>query len=258
MENIMKRCSLRGPKMASTTSMVLLISALCLCLPAIAVADAYTDAQAAYKAKKFDQAIKLYTQAAVQGHGPSQTDLAVMYFFGRGVKRDFAAAGKWHRMAADQGQVLSQTNLAVMYDNGQGVPRDYGEAAIWYAKAAMQGDAYAQNALGARYQYGKGVAQDLTQAVHWYGKAGAQGVAMAQFNLAYLHETGQGTAQSFASAATWYQKGGGGGAIQAGSALYPWPGRRTKLCRGAKMVSESRRAKPRHLPNQSGYILCQG
>jgi TPR repeat protein len=70
--------------------------------------------------------------------------------------------------------MISQTRLGEMYYYGKGVPRDYVEAMKWLLKAAEQGHVDAYYILGFMYEEGKGVAQDHAEAVKWFQKAGEQ------------------------------------------------------------------------------------
>jgi TPR repeat protein len=78
------------------------------------------------------------------------------------------------RKGAQQGNMTSQTRLGEMYFYGRGVPRDYVEAMKWLLKAAEQGHVEAYYILGCMYDEGKGVPQDRAEAVKWFRKAGEQ------------------------------------------------------------------------------------
>ncbi|KAA6208016.1 tetratricopeptide repeat protein [Avibacterium paragallinarum] len=84
---------------------------------------------------------------------------------------NFATALQLWKPLAEQGNASAQSNLALMYRKGQGVKQDYFQAVKWYQKAAEQGDASAQNNLGIMYRLGKGVKQDDNLAKMWAGKA---------------------------------------------------------------------------------------
>ena len=72
---------------------------------------------------------------------------------------------------ATQGIAEAQTNLGLLYYYGRGVLRDYTKAREWFEKAAAQGDADAQYNLGALYEFGHGVKQDSVRAFMWYNVA---------------------------------------------------------------------------------------
>jgi TPR repeat protein len=62
--------------------------------------------------------------------------------------RRFAKWAAIHRVRAERGDAKSQWALGAMYYYGRGVPRDYGEAVRWYRKSAEQGYPQAQYDLG--------------------------------------------------------------------------------------------------------------
>jgi clan AA aspartic protease (TIGR02281 family) len=70
-----------------------------------------------------------------------------MYFDGRGVAQDYAAAVNWYRNAADQGDAAAQYSLGLMYFNGQGVHQDYISMHMWFNLAAARGN---KDAVSAR------------------------------------------------------------------------------------------------------------
>ena len=104
---------------------------------------------------------------AEEGDADAQALLAVVYYNGRGVRRDYAEALRWARLAAEQGNVRGQSLLGAAYYSGNGVARDPAEAARWARLAAEQGDAGGQMVLGALYLNGTGVPQDDVSAYMW-------------------------------------------------------------------------------------------
>ena len=157
------------------------------------------------------EAAKWYRRAAVQGHARAQNILGDIYYFGRGVSKDFLEAAKWYRRSAEQGAASSdylvvassQLSLGYMYDKGKGVPQDDVEAVKWYRRAAERGDRDAQNSLGVAYANGKGVSQNKSEAVKWYIRAAEQNDAYAQANLGRAYARGEGVPQNGAEAVKW-------------------------------------------------------
>ncbi len=49
---------------------------------------------------------------------------------------------KWYRLAAEQGYAKAQFNLAVMYYNGHGIKKDYILSHMWANLAASMGNKY--------------------------------------------------------------------------------------------------------------------
>jgi tetratricopeptide (TPR) repeat protein len=80
-------------------------------------------------------------------HPLLQLNIGTAYYFGRGIKQDYAQAYIWFRKAAEQGNASAQYCLGVLYSNGDGIDRDEVEAAAWLRKAAEQGNADAQGAM---------------------------------------------------------------------------------------------------------------
>ena len=62
----------------------------------------------------FQEAVKLFRQAADKGNAQAQYNLGIMYKNGQGVKRDDKEAVKWFQRAADQGHAKAQSNLGVI------------------------------------------------------------------------------------------------------------------------------------------------
>ena len=69
------------------------------------------------------------------------------YYYGRGVRQDYAEAAKWYRASADKGNADAEHRLGHMYYFGQGVRQNARDAANWFLKAAAQGHAKARKRL---------------------------------------------------------------------------------------------------------------
>jgi uncharacterized protein len=108
---------------------------------------------------------------ATQGVADAQTNLGLLYYYGRDVPRDYTKAREWFEKAAAQGHADAQYNLGMLYDFEKGVPQNFATAKRWYEQAATQGHAGAQNNLGALYEFGHGVKQDSVRAFMWYNVA---------------------------------------------------------------------------------------
>jgi len=78
-------------------------------------------------------------------------------------ERNHRRWAKWapvNRVRAERGDAKSQLELGGMYYYGKGVPKDYVEAAHWYLKSAEQGNANAQYSIASMYHNGNGLPQD--------------------------------------------------------------------------------------------------
>ena len=69
------------------------------------------------------------------------------YYYGRGVRQDYAEAAKWYRASADKGSADAEYSLGHMYLFGLGVRQSSRDAANWFLKAAAQGHAKARKRL---------------------------------------------------------------------------------------------------------------
>jgi TPR repeat protein len=103
----------------------------------------------------------MYRLGAERGDAKSQSALAAMYFYGKGVPENYVQAVRWYRKSAEQGNADAQYALCYMYHLGKGLPQDNSEAASLCRRAAEQGNALAQEALGVIYGSGDGVPSDL-------------------------------------------------------------------------------------------------
>src|SRR5436190_4090242 len=112
----------------------------------------------------FEEAAKLFRQAAERGLPRAQRSLGELYQAGEGMAKDEVEAVKWYRKAADKGDAKAQSNLGSMYFSGQGgLKKDEKEALKWFKKAADQGEVSGQLSLAAMY-----IAKDPPESVKWF------------------------------------------------------------------------------------------
>ncbi len=175
--------------------------------------------------QKLAAQVKLLQQRANQGDAQAEYDLGRMYYWGRGVPRDYAQANYWHQKAAAQGLAKAECAIGGLYYYGRGLDQSYADALVWYRKAADQGDAEAQDALGSMSYYGRGMPQNYSEAFVWYKKSASQGYAEAEFDIGYLYSYGLGVARDREEANRWYRKAASQGNQDAqralGLRLYP-------------------------------------
>ncbi|MEJ2645257.1 MAG: tetratricopeptide repeat protein [Gammaproteobacteria bacterium] len=96
--------------------------------------------------KNLHAAIYWYSQAAL-GCDACQYELWRIYFFGRGVARNYTKAAGYLKSAAEAGLPKAQMQLAFRYLKGEGVPKDDVQAYMWFYLAEKGGDPLAKNAL---------------------------------------------------------------------------------------------------------------
>ena len=102
----------------------------------------------AYAIGDYQTAMKKWT-AVVEGPATAVDPLvyvethyaiAMLYWQGQGVPRDFYKSYEWLLKAANLHHAGAQAKLGYLYTDGVAVPRDFNMAFEWYAKAAKQGD----------------------------------------------------------------------------------------------------------------------
>jgi hypothetical protein len=105
------------------------------------------------------------------------------YYEGKnGVKQDYDEAIRLWQEAADEGHVGAMYMLGEAYLIGLGVEPDHEEAFKWYMEAANKGDARAMYMLGDAFEYGW-YEKDEEEALKWYRKAADKGDARAKKRL---------------------------------------------------------------------------
>ena len=97
-----------------------------------------------------EEAVRYYRMAADSGEPRGQMELARMYLSGEGVERDEATALSWIEQARDQGHAPALTQLGYAHLNGTlGFARDRGQARTLFQQALDAGDSQAQSGLAA-------------------------------------------------------------------------------------------------------------
>ena len=126
----------------------------------------------------------------------------LIYHFGEAVEQNDDRAYQLYSQAAEQGCGHSQHNLAVVIANGRGCVQSHERAVYWWSKAAARGHRDAQADLGLAYQSGKGVQQDA-RAAQLYKSSG---VPKAIANLAGCYRMGWGVPASYAKCRRLYKQ----------------------------------------------------
>lgn len=107
----------------------------------------------AYEAKKHKEAYEYFIQ--------NDTDprcafaLAVMYYNGEGVEKNFKTSTHYYTLAADAGIVPAQVSAGFAYANAMGVPQDFEKAAFYLRQASEVGEASAKITLAEIYAMGE-------------------------------------------------------------------------------------------------------
>ena len=150
------------------------------------ITDGFEAANKAYDQGEYELALREYRSLAQMGQAGAQFKLGEMYYYGKGVPKDYSRGNQWFARAAEQGHVHAQRWLGVHYL----VSEDYTQAVKWLTLAAEQGRADVQVKLGEMYKSGEGVPRDWDQAVKWFTCAAEQGDAKAQYQLGQLYRDG--------------------------------------------------------------------
>lgn len=125
--------------------------------------------------KDYYKAFHLYEEADRLGNADATCRLGWMYKCGIVAEKDDNKAFSLFKSSAERGSAIGQFHLSSMYSQGRGVPEDRSQAFYWCQKAAEQGYDEAQESLGNKYKRGLGVKKNKSKAIEWYKKAAAQG-----------------------------------------------------------------------------------
>ena len=148
-----------------------------------------------------DEDLRLAMQEAEEGVVDSQFMLALAYYTGEGVKRDYAKAAHWFAKAAEQDDFEALYRLGVCYENGHGVEKDPNKAFELYLQAAQEGVTKAMAAVSRCYRDGIGVDKNGQEADFW---AGCE-TETNQRGISGLQESMQNACQSLITS-KWFVK----------------------------------------------------
>lgn len=192
----------------------------------------------------YKKAYEWYKKASDNGSADAQCSIALLYFYGKGVKQDYKKAKDWLDLSASKEHAKSQYILGCMYYDGIGVKRDKLLSIQWYEKSANQGydkaqasagflymadsdiqdytkseqwlsKAFEQNNLSAcywlgrlylEYYYDNHNSMFIKKAIKFYEKSANQGYIFAQSELGHLYWRGELVEQNYEKARVWYEK----------------------------------------------------
>lgn len=159
----------------------------------------------------YEEAVAWFEKAAEYG---DTFGLAVCYYAGKGVERDYAKAMELFLQSLNSGITSTRTGsnfaylyIGDMYRKGQGVPQDYAAALDWYLQGSADGDPDCMLQAARLYRDGKGAEKNLDRATELYEKAGRNDSYVAYGDLGYIYQTGNGVPQDFRKAIEYYEKG---------------------------------------------------
>lgn len=120
---------------------------------------------------------------------------------------DLDYARELFSQAALLGYAPSQTQLGLAYEQGElNCPKDPARSIAWYSRAAEQGDIEAELALSGWFFTGaEGIlGQNDTLAYQWARKAADKEMAKAEYAVGYYTEIGIGLPKNWEEAKVWY------------------------------------------------------
>lgn len=157
-----------------------------------------------------------FLETAQAGDANSQFQVALAWFFGRGVDEiDKIESAFWLKKAADQNHKQAVSRMAWHYRNGVGVIQNLPLAEDLYKQAYTLGVVGSSIPLAAIYRTGEGtpieedgqgrVKENHSAAVRWALIAAEAGIDRGQNILGELYRDGIGVPQNFATALKWFE-----------------------------------------------------
>ena len=144
-----------------------------------------------YKKSKeyFEKSIKKFPKSDIE----SYFYMAILYKYGRGVKKDHKKAFELYKKGAELGDASAQFGLAESYRNGEGVDRDTKKAVYWFEKAIAQGNLSSMANIGIIYYNGEGeIRMNKIKAYQYWSKCAkstgyhSKAIEFCQKNLSVL------------------------------------------------------------------------
>jgi TPR repeat protein len=159
--------------------------------------------------ENYEDAIKLFSKAAVLGDPPAQRRLGHELIWGalNGGENDSAQAKgiAWLKLAEAQGDERSAELLAKAYRRGLGVETDLAKSSEYLLKAAKAGIAEAQGQMGLNYWFASGVEENHAEAYKWLNMCALQGEGRGLYLLGKATEGGIGCKKDHKEAFRLYQ-----------------------------------------------------
>jgi uncharacterized protein len=175
-------------------------------------------------------AIPSLLEKANRGEPRAQMNIAMAYFYGHGMKKNYEKALNWWKKAANnhnqsamiqlklihsydttkslaqKGNTKAQLQLANYYLEGKAVPQNTQKAVTILEKLANIGNVKALYGLGMVYYEGNGIAQNLKQSFELIEKAAHKDYPPALVQLGYYYDNGITVKKNPIKAIKWYKK----------------------------------------------------
>ncbi|CAO4840986.1 MAG: hypothetical protein CNLJKLNK_01048 [Holosporales bacterium] len=117
--------------------------------------------------------------------------LGDIYFYGKGIKKNYQRAFKYFSIAAGFNDSRSLNKLGLMYYYGNGVEKNDAKALNNFKKAAAFGSKMGFSNVALCYLHGNGVSQNIQKAINIYQELTNQGYEDAPFHLAMIYMNGK-------------------------------------------------------------------
>jgi len=104
--------------------------------------------------RRYDDALEYFQAGIALGDPRCEYALAVMYYNGQGVTKDYALSTAHYTKAADAGILPALVSAGFAYANSLGVPEDFDKAVGYLRQAVAMGDSAAKVTLAEIYSQG--------------------------------------------------------------------------------------------------------
>jgi len=153
----------------------------------------------------FAKAFSLYLKAANRGDVEAEYISGAMYQVGRGTTRDIPKSFHMLYGAAQKGKSTAESEqlIAQAFLLGTVIPKNIEKAIDWYSRASEKGNAEAQNELGFIYFSGREVEQDYKKTAKYFRQAALLNHAVAQYNLGITYYAGFGEENDLIKSYAW-------------------------------------------------------
>ena len=145
------------------------------------LADTYVETDA-------KEALRLYEQAASQGHADAAYAAGLMYAENGDIAPDEERAAHWLGKAATAGHAAAQADYGLIVYQGAGVSRNIDAAANWFRLSAEGGDSEGMFLYAFTLTKGEGVEQDFGESYYWLLKSGESDISDYQADRDTLRE----------------------------------------------------------------------
>ena len=160
--------------------------------------DSYNNAWKAYESKKYKEAIKLWETAQKHSCAQAAYCLAMCYFNGEGVEKDYNKAIGLFAFVAEGclEEPFVAESMRYVADNlneEDASEQNLQKALELYEKSAAMGDSISALQAGVCYLHAKGTAKDENKAFEYLTQSAEAGIPGGQAILAVMYSQGQGT-----------------------------------------------------------------